>query len=198
MYTYIKQSVKGYYLELEKKLSKDLYDNLGTKWEDFLDNKWVLLNKKQVTFHTENPTASISEVWNMKLEEKERTLEQAKSEKLTQITLYDNSTEINGFTINNTITTWFTQLERLNYQRSVEAALDVDTSSTLSFFIGNDIFNVSAIAAKQMLSVIQLYADECFIVTKQHKITVNNLTTVEEVDNYDYKSGYPEKPNFNL
>jgi hypothetical protein len=30
----------------------------------------------------------------------------------------------------------------------------------------------------------------------QHKIAVNSLTTIEAVENFDYKTGYPEKLKF--
>lgn len=48
------------------------------------------------------------------------------------------------------------------------------------------------------LAQIQLYADRCYIVTETHKSNVNALKTIEEVDNYDITSGYPEKLNFNI
>lgn len=39
MYTYIKRNITGHYIELEEKLSLELYDNIGETYEDFLDNK---------------------------------------------------------------------------------------------------------------------------------------------------------------
>jgi hypothetical protein len=50
--------------------------------------------------------------------------------------------------------------------------------------------------AKILLAKIQRYADACFLVTQQHKIAVNSLTTIEAVENFDYKTGYPEKLKF--
>lgn len=35
-------------------------------------------------------------------------------------------------------------------------------------------------------------------VTEEHKAAVNTLTTIEEVDAYDYKTGYPEKLSFEV
>jgi len=69
MFTYIKIKVPNYYVELEDKLEEQYYNNLGTTWEDFLNNKWVLLNDEQVNFKKENPSASVKEVWNMKINE---------------------------------------------------------------------------------------------------------------------------------
>ena len=49
-----------------------------------------------------------------------------------------------------------------------------------------------------MLAQIQLYADQCFIVTKQHKAAVEALDSIEAVDNYDVTAGYPTKLTFNV
>ena len=48
----------------------------------------------------------------------------------------------------------------------------------------------------QMLTQLEQYALECYNKTAQHKLNVLNLSTVEEVNSYDYKLGYPEKCNF--
>ena len=37
-YTYIKQDIPGYYIEFEEKFNPDLYNNIGTTYEDFIDN----------------------------------------------------------------------------------------------------------------------------------------------------------------
>lgn len=52
--------------------------------------------------------------------------------------------------------------------------------------------------AEKMLAAIQLYADACFLATKQHELIINNMTEIEDVDNYDFTVGYPEKLNFNV
>lgn len=197
MFTYIKYNVPNTYVVLEEPLNNEEYDNLGSTWQDYIDNKWVLLSEEQVKFHEENPDASVNEVWDMTISVHERTLESAKKEKLEAIDLYDTSENVNGFTINHALTTWFTVQERLNYKQSVEAAklLGVET---LQFYVDDNMLNVTPANAEMMLAALQLYADQCFIVTKQHKIAVENLETIEEVDNYDYKTGYPEKLNFDL
>ena len=57
---------------------------------------------------------------------------------------------------------------------------------------------LSVATAKLMLAQIQLYADQCFIVTKQHKAAVEALDSIEAVDNYDVTAGYPTKLIFNV
>jgi hypothetical protein len=69
---------------------------------------------------------------------------------------------------------------------------------TLAFFIGDIMLEVPTSMAEEMLARLQLYADQCFIVTKQHKVAVEQLTTIEEVDNFPYMEDYPPKINFTI
>ena len=57
---------------------------------------------------------------------------------------------------------------------------------------------VSTVKAEQMLAAIQLYADACFMVTKNHNLAVEALETMEDVDAYDFRTGYPERLNFDI
>lgn len=197
-YTYIKLDINGYYIEFDEMFNPDLYDNLGLTYEDFLNSKWVLLSNEQVQFHIDNPTASVKEVWDMQLTPvPPRTLEDAKYEMICKINVYDTSDNVNGFTVNGTIEGWFTPEERSNYKSSIDSAklLGVDN---LSFFIGDNLLTLPTLAAEQMLAQLQLYADQCYIVTREHKADVEDLTTIEEVDAYPYTDGYPQKLNFTI
>ena len=189
-YVYIKHNIKGFYANFAEPLTSDF--SLGTTWDDFVNNKWVPLSDAQVAFHEANPTAKIHEVWNMELDPVHvRDLADAKSEKISAIEGYDNSDNVNGFEVNG-VTAWLTADERSNYKNSVESAklLGIDE---VSFFVGDVLLTVSVEQATLLLAQLQLYADQCFIVTKQHKAAVNALTTIEAVDAYDYTTGYPEK-----
>lgn len=199
MITYIKSELQGFYAEFNQELDPELYTNTGTTYEDFLQNKWIKLSDEQVAFHTEYPNASIKEVLSMEIIDNTpiRTLEQAKSEKLNEISMYDMSENVNSFSVNETINTWLTVQERLNYQQSINVA-KLMNQENISFFIDNYQLTVSTEQAAAILAALQIYADTCFIKTKQHKLAVQNLETVEEVDSYDYTAGYPEKLNFTI
>lgn len=194
MYIYIKSNISNNFVEFEYPFDETLYNNIGATWQDYLNGMWVLLSNEQVEFHRNYPDASVEEVWNMSISH-ERTLDQAKSEMIQKIQEYDNSTSVNDFLINGEIHGWFTPEERSNYKSSVDAAKLIGIQS-LDFFINNIMFTVSTEQAEQILAIIQLYADKCYIVTKQHIIYVESLETIEEVDNFNYKQGYPPKPNF--
>lgn len=65
--TYIKKSIPKQYVEFETALSPEEYNNIGTTWQDYLDNKWVRLSNEQLAFHNEHPEASVKEVWDMEI-----------------------------------------------------------------------------------------------------------------------------------
>ena len=204
MYTYIKQSIAKHFVTFETPLKPEEYNNLGSTYEDYLNNLWVLLSDEQAAFHEEHPELSPYYVWNMELPPVYvRTLEDAKREMNDMINSYDNSDEVNAFIVKIPsdseeavdgfveMKAWLTPQERSNYRSSVDSAklLEIDT---LSLYIGDMPLTLSTSTAETMLAHIQLYADQCFIVTKQHKAAVEALTTIEEVDSYDYRTGYPE------
>lgn len=197
-YTYIKRDIKGYYIEFDEMFDPELYNNIGETYEDFLDNLWVLLSDEQVAFHEEHPSASVKEVWDMELTPvPPRTLEDAKKEMIDNIDRYDSSNSVNAFIVSDSehgvsFEGWFTPEERSNYRSSIDAAKLLGVSA-LTFFIGDVQMEVTPTQAEYMLAQIQLYADQCFVVTKQHKIAVEELETIEEVDEYQYREGYPSK-----
>lgn len=136
----------------------------------------------------------------MKLNERDehvRDINDAKSEKIRDIDIYDNSESVNSFTINNEITAWFTPSERVNYKNSIESAKLLEVKE-LSLFINGTLMTIPTEVAERLLATIQLYADTCYITTQQHKNIVEAMTEIEDVDNYDYTVGYPERLNFTI
>lgn len=197
-YTYIKFDIKGYFIDFGEKFNKDLYNNLGETYQDFLDNKWVCLSDEQKAFHEANPKASVSEVWNMELTPTpQRTLDDAKAEMKNKIRQYDSSESVNSFTINENGSYWFTPTERSNYKTSIDSA-ELLKVETLSLYVGDMPLTLPTETAKGMLAQIQLYADACYNVTKAHESAVDALETIEDVDAFEFMEGYPKKVNFDI
>lgn len=199
MVTYIKKNIPNNYVIMENELDKTLHNDVGTTYEAYLNNWWVLLNEEQVKFHELNPDASIEEVINMELKivPSIDPLVEAKNKIIGDIKQYDRSDNVNSFILNGVIKAWFSVQERLNYKQSVEAAKLLG-EETLDFLVNGMPFSVTVVQAEYMLAQIQRYADKCYMVTEQHKANVNALTTVEEVNAYDYTKGYPEMLKFEL
>lgn len=199
MVTYIKKNINGNYVTLDSELDSALHNDIGTTYEHYLNNWWVKLTKAQVKFHQDNPTASIEEVINMELKviPTPDPLVEAKKLIIGKIIKYNKSSDVDNFILNDVINSWFSVQERLNYKQSVEAAKLLG-EETLDFLVNGMPFSVTVAQAEYMLAQIQRYADKCYLVTEQHKVNVNALTTVEEVENYDYTQCYPEMLKFEL
>ena len=199
MFYYIQKDLITNYIQFTDELDEINY-LIGETIEDYTNGFFIKLNEEQINFIEKNPTATAIEIFNMELNiviEPTLTLEEVKEKKLQEIDSYDNSASVNNFKINNIIDAWFTVAERNNYCASINAAKTMSVD-ILSFYVGDIKLEIGTAMAEMMLAQIQLYADQCFIVTKQHKINVEALTTVEEVNDYDFTVGYPEQLNFQL
>lgn len=194
-YYYIKS---GKMIELKGMLNPKFY-NIGTTWDEYLGGSYLLLNEEQVHYYLYNPESSIYLIWNLGVmpEPKIPTLGEVKAMKLNALAVYDSSDNVNGFTINGFIPAWFSREERNTYTTSVNAAKLLG-NDTLTFAVGDNILQVSTDKAEYMLAALQAYADECYVITKQHELAIASLETVEEVNDYDFTQGYPEKLNFDL
>ena len=194
-YVYIKQSIAKHFVDFAEPLSPEEYNNLGETYEDYEDNKWVLLSDEQVEFYEENPNASVKEVWDMQITPApERTLEQAKREKIMEIEEYDRSEAVNSFTIGNQ-TMWLTVDERQQLATQISSNEAIGRDTMTRWFNGQE-FTFPIATWKQMLVALEVYAGDALNVTESHKAAVNALETIEEVDNYDITAGYPEKLSF--
>lgn len=117
-------------------------------------------------------------------------LEEAKAEKIAEITDYDTSDKVNGFMLNGLLV-WLDKATRVGLMNSTTIAKAAGQQTTTLWLKGIKLV-VDCDKAIQLLSALEMYALECFNVTASHKATVNELTTIEEVEAYDYKTGYPK------
>ena len=196
MYVYIKLSIAKRYVSFEQPLSEEEYNNIGSTWDDYLADKWVPLSDEQMAYHEAHPEANVKEVWDMApTPPTPRTIEQAKAEKLMMINDYDSSEAVNSFTIGN-LTMWLNVEEREQIATQISANEAVGRTEMTRWF-NCMAFTFTLTEWKQMLVALEVYAGDALNVTESHKAAVNALTTIEEVDSYDYTTGYPEKLSFN-
>ena len=135
----------------------------------------------------------VSEEWR---ERCKATLEKAKKEKLEAILAYDTSSDVNGFMLNGN-KVWLDKGTRLGLMNSIQITRDMGQDTTTLWFDGYKL-EVRCDMAIMLLSSLEMYALECFNVTAAHKKAVRELTTIEEVEAYDYKTGYPKQLDINL
>ena len=126
----------------------------------------------------------------------EELLEGAKSEKLMELEAYDNSDAVNSFTIGGQ-QMWLTREERKELESQINAHKKKERSNMTRWFGGKD-YTFPIAVWERMLDDLLIYAGDALNVTEGHKAAINALATVEEVEGYDFKVGYPEKIAFNV
>ena len=57
-------------------------------------------------------------------------------------------------------------------------------------FLGH---NIPVDDALHILDAVNVYAMQCVGVTDAHRKAINELTTIEDIEAYDFTVGYPEK-----
>ena len=117
-------------------------------------------------------------------------LKQAKVDKIAEIAAYDTSSSVNGFVLNGLLV-WLDKATRVGLMNSTTIAKAAGKQTT-TLWLGGLKLVVDCDKAIQLLSALEMYALECFNVTASHKQAVSEMTTIEEVEAYDYKSGYPK------
>ena len=124
----------------------------------------------------------------------DNALDVIKEEAIEQITEYDQSEDVNSFTLQGK-QMWLPKETRVGLVNSVTIEKNAGKKTTVLWF-GGEKYELPVDTALQMLADLELYALECYNVTAAHKAAVNALEIVEDVVAYDYTQGYPEKLNF--
>lgn len=169
---------------------------VGTTYEDYLGGKWVKLNPMQEKFYQANPSTSVKEILFCELiPPYEPTLEDVKNRKIFQITEYDKSEAVNQFSLGDK-QMWLDKDTRVGLTNSIGIEQTAGKETTVLWY--NAVKYVIPIPlALQMLNALELYALSSYNATQEHIAAVMLLETKEEVEAYDYTSGYPDKLVFN-
>lgn len=123
-----------------------------------------------------------------------QTLQNIKKSKIEEVIAYDSSSAINEFFIDG-IPVWLDKTTRIGLKLKFESekALNYETTE---LWYGNNQFTLSIFEAIPMLYAIEVYASQCYNNTQRHLANINNLKSIEEIESYDFKQGYPEKLRF--
>jgi hypothetical protein len=182
--------------DFEQELSKKDGFEVVKSFDELSGRNWLKLTAKQVAFYEANPNASIEEVINCQLmPAPERTLEDAKAEKQDALSVYDTSEAVNSFIVNmgeNKHPAWITAEQRALYMTSVTSAELIGDENIEIELLGQFV-EMPVPTAKVLLAQIHRYADRAANTTARHKAAIEALATIEEVDEYDFTVGYPDK-----
>lgn len=106
---------------------------------------------------------------------------------IKKIELYNSSSSINSFIYNNK-EYWLDKNNRNSLWNISNSSL-----GNIEFVVGDEILEINSLKFKAFLLKLEVYAYKCFINTFKHLKNAKKLNTIEEIINYDYTTGYPEK-----
>ena len=122
------------------------------------------------------------------------TLEGHKILKQMQIDEYDQSSNVNGFYMGDQLM-WLDRETRASLRNTIES-LTLIGRTELDIWYDTTRITLDVNTAKQLLAILEVYATDCYNVTIQHKIAVNEMTDIDDVINFDITADYPQMPHF--
>ena len=170
------EAILKQYVNEEKSTLYDVMLLQGTN--DQIDNIYYNI---QVDFGIESPISK---------------LDQAKKEIIRKIDEYDTSVNVNSFKLNG-VDVWLSKDTRVGLMNSISIEKAAGKEQSVLWF-NNIYITINCDSAIQMLSALELYAINRYNKTAEHKVNVQNLSSIEEVYNYDYTQGYPSKLEFTI
>lgn len=129
-----------------------------------------------------------------KLVEYEYDIEDIRKMKVSEIQKYDKSSSVNSFELLSR-SMWLDKSTRVGLFNSISIEKEAGKTDTILWH--NAVKYVIPIPdALAMLNALELYALNCYNVTQLHIAAVNVLDSIEKIEEYDYKVGYPAKLSF--
>lgn len=167
-----------------------------------LQNK-IIIEKDGLITHNPSEEMILEDGWIEYIEVfPEKTFEQYKQEKLYNLELHDNSSEVNECFINYEgiiLSYWADKNERSVLKTAVQDCIAFGRDTyRLDLRDLNVSININCTMLLQMLAALEVYAIDCYNTTTDHIFNIKELTTQEELDAYDYKLNYPEKLTFTI
>lgn len=185
------------------------------KYTKQIDGKTVIKNRQEIVIRrdgrvTYNPTEEmvLADGWveYVAPEPKpipERVLvKRAKDSKLRDLKAYDESSEVNDCIIvkdGQELHYWAIKTDRDSLKGVVRDYISLGKEEYRLDLRELGIYlTIPCELLLDMLAHLEVYAAECYNKTTDHTFVINQLTTVEEIENYDFRTGYPEKLTFEL
>lgn len=133
------------------------------------------------------------EEWHEPEPTTEELLARAKANKIAELEAYDQS-EVNSFSVNGK-DMWLDHDVRQQLRISLDALSQAGRENVTKWFDGLE-YTYAIDVWYYMLGLVEVYASDALNVTEAHKAAINALTSVSEVEEYNFQSGYPEKLSF--
>lgn len=167
----------------------------------------LLLNDKQIINPSEEVLLSNGYIkYEITKEEvilsEEQKLKNVRDKVLLDLETYDNSSSVNICNIkyqNTLIPYWANKSERNDLKSALKDCISLGIAEYRLDLrdIGISI-NIECNKLLQLLSTLEIYAIHCYNTTTDHIFNINQLSNIEEIEQYDYTKNYPEIITFEL
>ena len=117
------------------------------------------------------------------------SLDTLKANKIAEIVAYDSSDNVNAFLFGG-VKVWLDKATRVGLMNST-SILKASGKPTTSLWLNGAPIQMECDRLIGLLSLLEVYALECYNTTEQHKANVLTLNDEEDIINYDYTAGYP-------
>lgn len=172
------------------------------RYRKTIDGKTVIKHRNQIVILKDgrqyiNPTESMlmDDGWEEHVTPiYEPTIDDYRKRKKDEILAYDSSDEINQFCIQEQGVR-LDKATRAGLMLRFNAEIAIGKETTTLWYEGS-MFELPTANAIQMFYAIEVYASECYDNTQRHLAEVDKLQTKEEIEAYDYRSGYPRQLEF--
>lgn len=136
----------------------------------------------------------LADGWVEYIEPQEDELTLAKKRLTRIITAYDSSSEVNCFYMQGQ-PMWLDKATRAGLMLRFQAEQSMGKTETTLWY-GSVMYTLPLDSAMAMLMALEVYASQCYDNTQRHIAAVSALESIEQVEAYDYKAGYPQKLEF--
>lgn len=184
---------------MEEELELDMpditpYDTLYVREGNIMVKNQIVIEKDGLCYYCPHHDMLLEDGWVVY--EPKLTLEQIRGTKIGELISYDKSSDVNEFYISN-MPMWLSREERIVIKDRFEREIEAGITKTKLRYNGLSI-ELDPVLGVHMINALSSYADACFDVTEDHKANIKSLTTIEEIEAYDYTIGYPDKLTFEL
>ena len=124
----------------------------------------------------------------------EELLARAKANKIAELEAYDASEAVNSFSVGGK-TMWLDAGTRQQLRISLDAMQQAGRENVTKWFDGIE-YTYPIDVWYYMLGLVEVYASDALNVTEGHKVAIGGLSTVEEVEGYNFEVNYPSKLSF--
>lgn len=106
---------------------------------------------------------------------------------LKQAQLYDQSDNVNSFIYKGN-KYWLDKQQRSCMKTVAESGLE-----NIEIVLGPNTVILPASSINKFILDLEAYAYKCYVITAKHQQNIKSLNTIEDLFNYDYTTGYPDK-----